>query len=161
MAVAGILGFLVIYSAGYIESGLDIQRVLWFPVLMVVNFGAFVLGRSKPARTLGIFGIFVILLLLLTVFSTGELALWSIIGIGLFNSIMWSNIFTLAIDKLGEHTSQGSSLLVMAILGGALMPPILGLVADNIGLQMSFLILIIPYAYLSYYGFKGYKPRSL
>ncbi|HPF00679.1 MAG TPA: sugar MFS transporter [Bacteroidales bacterium] len=161
MAVAGILGFVVIYSAGYIESGLDIQRVFWFLVLMAVNFGAFMLGRSKPARTLGIFCLFIISLLLLTVFSTGELAMWAIIGIGLFNSIMWSNIFTLAIDKLGKHTSQGSSLLVMAILGGALLPPFLGIVADQIGLQMSYLILIIPYAYLAFYGFKGYKPRSI
>jgi len=161
MIVAALVGFVVIYSAGYLESGLDIQRVLWFFALMAVNFGAFMLGRSKPARTLAIFCLFIITLLLITVFSTGELALWAIIGIGLFNSIMWSNIFTLAIDKLGKYTSQGSSLLVMAILGGALIPPFLGIVADQTGLQMSYLILIIPYAYLAYYGFKGYKPRSL
>lgn len=161
MAITGILGFLVIYSAGYIESGIEISRVLWFIPLMVINFIAFMLGRSKPARTLGIFCLFAITLLITTVFTKGEVAMWAIIGIGLFNSIMWSNIFTLAIDKLGKQTSQGSSLLVMAILGGALLPPLLGLLADNVGLQMSYLMLIIPYAYLAFYGFKGYKPKNI
>ncbi len=161
MAVAAMAGYLVIYSAGYIESGLDINRVLWFLALIAVNFGAFLLGRSKPARTLGIFSIFVIGLLCATVFSSGEFALWAVIGIGLFNSIMWSNIFTLAIAGLGKHTSQGSSLLVMAILGGALIPPFMGLIADEVGLQMSYLILILPYAYLAFYGFKGYIQRTI
>lgn len=161
MAVAAIASYVVIYSAGYIESGLDITRVLWFLVLIGVNFGAFLLGKSKPARTLAIFSLFAISLIVVTVMGAGELAMWAIIGIGLFNSIMWSNIFTLAISGLGKHTSQGSSLLVMAILGGALIPKALGFVADITGLQMSYLILILPYAYLAFYGFKGYKQRAI
>lgn len=161
MALASLAGFLVIYAAGYIESGLDIQRVLWFLALMAINFGAFMLGRSKPGRTLGIFSIFAIALLLLTAGTTGELALWAIIGIGLFNSIMWSNIFTLAIAGLGKYTSQGSSLLVMAILGGALLPLALGYMADKTSLQASYQLLILPYAFLAYYGFIGFKPRKI
>jgi len=83
--------------------------------------------------------------------------MWTIIGIGLFNSIMWSNIFTLTIKDLGKYTSQASSLLVMMILGGALIPPLQGAVADAIGIHYSFFVPILSYIYLAYYGWKGYK----
>jgi MFS transporter, FHS family, L-fucose permease len=71
---------------------------------------------------------------------------------------MWSNIFTLAIKDLGKYTSQGSSLLIMAIVGGAIIPPAQGLLADYVGIQLSYLIPVIPYLYLCWYGLKGYKP---
>ena len=100
-------------------------------------------------------------LLVTAVSSTGMTALWAIIGIGLFNSIMWSNIFTLAIDGLGKHTSQGSSLLVMAILGGAIIPLIQGAVADAIGIHLSYFVPILSYVYLAFYGWKGYKKLSV
>jgi FHS family L-fucose permease-like MFS transporter len=70
---------------------------------------------------------------------------------------MWSNIFTLAIDKLGKFTSQGSSLLVMMILGGAIIPVIQGSVADAAGVHFSFVVPLIPYIYIAYYGWKGHK----
>jgi FHS family L-fucose permease-like MFS transporter len=96
-------------------------------------------------------------------FSTGYVALWSILGIGLFNSIMWSNIFTLAIDKLGQYTSYGSSLLVMMIVGGAIIPVTQGLVADipGIGIQYSFIVPIIAYLYLVFYGVKGHRVKPI
>jgi len=70
---------------------------------------------------------------------------------------MWSNIFTLSIAGLGKHTSQGSSLLVMAILGGAIVPVIQGAVADSIGVHNSFIVPIFCYIYIAYFGWKGYK----
>ena len=70
---------------------------------------------------------------------------------------MWSNIFTLAIDGLGKFTSQGSSLLVMMILGGAIIPLVQGGVADSYGVHFSFVVPIVGYLYLIFYGFKGYK----
>ena len=89
-------------------------------------------------------------------------AMWSVIAIGLFNSIMFPTIFTLAIAGLGKFTSQGSSLLVMAIVGGALIPPLQGIVADSTGsLQLSFLIPMICYLYIAYYGFVGYKQKEV
>lgn len=88
--------------------------------------------------------------------TESELSLWAILSVGLFNSIIFSNIFTLAIDGLGKYTSQGSSLLVMMVLGGAVVPPTLGLVADHLGsLHYAFSLPIICYAYLVWYGFKG------
>jgi FHS family L-fucose permease-like MFS transporter len=88
-------------------------------------------------------------------------SMWAIVGVGLFNSIMWSNIFTLAIDGLGKDTSQGSSILVMAILGGAILPLLIGIAADNFGIQISYLILILPYLYLAFYGWRGYRPKNI
>ena len=92
----------------------------------------------------------------------GTVAIWSIIGIGLFNSIMWSNIFTLAIDKLGEYTSYGSSFLVMMIVGGALLPLLQGVVADipAIGLKYCFVVPLLGYLYLVFYGLKGYQNET-
>ena len=84
--------------------------------------------------------------------------MWLLITTGLFLSIMWSNIFTLAIEDLGPQTSIGSGILVAAIVGGALIPPIQGLLADgSLGLHRSFLITIVCFAYIAWYGVKGYK----
>ena len=88
-------------------------------------------------------------------FALGQLALWSIVGIGLFNSIMWSNIFTLSIRGLGSDTSQGSSLLVMMIVGGAIMPAIQGALMDAVGVRWSLGIVLVGYLYLALFGFFG------
>ncbi|WP_161888415.1 sugar MFS transporter [Pontibacter russatus] len=130
--------------------------------LIALNFGVLLLGRFMPSRTLGFFASTVIVLLLLTCFAQGAVAMWSVIAIGLFNSIMFPTIFTLAIEGLGIHTSQASSLLVMAIVGGAIIPPLQGLVADSTGsLQLSFLVPLVCYAYIVYYGFAGYKIKPI
>ncbi len=153
------LSFLVIYLAVYIESGFSFPftEVVPFIGFLVLNLLAFLLGRSMPARTLLVFSLIVILLLVTTLLSGGMVAVWTVISIGLFNSIMWSNIFTLAIKDLGKYTSQGSSLLVMAILGGALIPLAQGAVADSMnGYHYSFFIPIFSYIYLAYYGWKGH-----
>ena len=93
--------------------------------------------------------------------NSGALALLCIIGIGLFNSIMWSNIFTLAIKDLGKYTAQGSSLLVMAILGGALIPYIQAYVADIFnGYHYSFFVPALCYVYLAWYGLKGHVVKK-
>lgn len=126
------------------------------------------LGRAIPGRTLGIFSLVIIALLLMVITQTGQIAFWSIIAIGLFNSIMWPNIFTLSIDSLGKYTSQGSSLLVMAIVGGALIPVFQGMLADflatpenkDAGLQTSFIVPLVSYAYLSFYGFWASKHKK-
>jgi len=74
---------------------------------------------------------------------------------------MWSNIFSLSIHGLGKYTSQGSGILVSAIVGGALIPPLQGLISDHYGRQVSFSILLIGYLYITYYGWKGYKHQLL
>ncbi|MES2734304.1 MAG: sugar MFS transporter, partial [Bacteroidota bacterium] len=130
--------------------------------LIVLNIVAFLLGRFIPSRTLGLFASCIIILLGFTIFAQHELAMWSVIAIGLFNSIMFPTIFTLAIKGLGTHTSQGSSLLVMAIVGAALIPVLQGIFADITGnLQLSFLVPIPCYLFIVYYGFIGYKPNKV
>ena len=114
--------FLIIF--GIVD--LSFSQISVFLGLIVINLAAFFVGKSAPARTLTIFALVNVALVCVTIFSAGHMAMWSLIGVGLFNSIMWSNIFTLSISGLGKYTSQGSSLLVMAILGGALIPLIQG-----------------------------------
>ena len=101
-----------------------------------------------------LFSLINIILLLIILGSSGKLALFAAVAIGLFNSIMWSNIFTLAIDKLGKYTSQGSSLLVMGILGAAIVPWFQGFTADHIGVQHSYIVPVFCFAYLVLYGWK-------
>jgi len=143
------------------EEKLTLMQASPFLIFIVLNLLAFRIGKSLAHRTLMIFALAIICLLLIAIFSKGSIALWTILGIGLFNSIMWSNIFTLAIKDLGKYTSQGSSLLVMAILGGAIVPWIQGMVADIIGIHHSFFVPIFCYLYLAYYGWKGYKHKQV
>ncbi len=161
MALAAIVAFGIIYGVVYLNSGIHFAEVLPFLGFIVLNLIAFQLGKSNAGRTLAIFSVVVIILLSVVVFTDGYVAFWAVIAIGLFNSIMWSNIFTLAIDGLGKFTSQGSSLLVMAILGGALVPLAQGAMADWAGVQASFALPIICYAYLLTYGLFGHKPKQI
>ena len=164
MLLTSVLTFLLIYGIIYIESGssFEFKRVTPFIIFLILNYIGFIFGKSLPGRTLAIFAFAVIGLLLTTLLTNGLIAMWTIVGIGLFNSIMWSNIFTLAIKDLKEHTAQGSSLLVMLILGGAIIPVIQGAVADIFnGYHYSFFIPIICYAYLMYYGWKGHIIKTV
>jgi FHS family L-fucose permease-like MFS transporter len=148
----------------YTIVDLDFAQMQWFIIFIVINLVGFSIGKSAPALMLAIFAVINIALLLITVFTGGALSMWCLLGIGLFNSIMWSNIFTLSISGLGEYKSQGSSLLVMAILGGAVIPLIQGSLADAIGIQNSFLLPAACYLYVAWFGmfcFKKFKSTIL
>ncbi len=120
--------------------------------------GSYLLKFIKSEKLLTLSALFCVGLMLIFSVSSGYLAMWLLIGTGLFLSIMWSNIFTLAIADLGPLTSKGSGVLVAAIVGGALIPPLQGLIADSsIGLHASFLITIVCFVYIAWYGWKGYK----
>ncbi len=160
MVITAIAAFLIIYGVAYLNTGVTLIEISPFLIFVILNLLAFRLGNSNPQRTLAIFAGIAMLLLVVVVITSGKVAFWSVIAIGLFNSIMWSNTFTLAINGLGKYTSQASSLLVMAILGGALVPVIQGALADSIGVQLSFVLPIFCYAYLLYYGISGYKPKQ-
>jgi len=154
-------GFALVFGINYFGGHLTPAIAAPYLIFLAINMAAFMLGKSLPGRTLGIFSLIIMLLLGLVITQTGQVAFWSIIAIGLFNSIMWPNIFTLSINGLGKFTSQGSSLLVMAIVGGALIPIFQGLLADllatadnkDAGLQTSFVVPLVSYAYLAFYGF--------
>ena len=120
--------------------------------------GAALMQRMSAGKLLAINGSIAILLLISTIMNDGHIAMWSVLAIGLFNSIMFPTIFSLALKDLGAQTGQGSGLLCLAIVGGAILPVIQGALADNIGLQVSFIMPIICYLYIAYYGISGSKP---
>jgi FHS family L-fucose permease-like MFS transporter len=129
-----------------------------FIVLVALNFIAFNLGNQKPGRTLAILAFCAATLVIVSMLTNGAFAMWSILAVGLFNSIMFPTIFTLAIDGLGKHTGQGSGILCTAIVGGAIMPVIQGIFADSIGIHHAFILPVLCYVYIAYYGMKGHVP---
>ena len=136
---------------------IEFQAILPYIGMVIMSFVFFIIGRSSPGKMVGLFALVAIALTALSMSTHGEMALWSIIGIGLFNSIMWSNIFALSIRGLGKDTSQGSSLLVMMIVGGAIMPLIQGALMDAYGVRISLSVVLVGYLYLAYFGFVGSK----
>jgi FHS family L-fucose permease-like MFS transporter len=153
LPVATFFFILMIFKIKSGDDSIDFGSMMYYLPFIAVSIVAFFIGQDKPARTLFLFSVICILLLILSLITKGEIALWSVISLGLYNSIMWPSIFALAIAGLGKNTSQGSSLLVMAILGGALIPPIQGLIADLYGVHMSFVIPIFCYVYLAFYAY--------
>lgn len=124
---------------------------------MVGRFiGAALLRKVRPGYLLAFNAFVVVGLLILAMVVTGKTAMWALLAIGLFNSIMFPTIFTLAIEGLGKHTGEGSGIVCMAIVGGAIIPLIQGVFADNIGLLYSFAVPVVCYAYIAYYGLRGH-----
>lgn len=161
MVLLALSSFMVIFLVNYSLHGLVFHQVWFFTVFIILNFIFFYLGKGNTALSLGIFAMVNLGLIFSSFIAAPQVAVWCILAIGLFNSIMWSNIFTLAIDGLGHQTASASSILIMMIVGGALLPPIQGLLADVIGIKYSFIIPMISYIYLCFYGLKGYKIGKL
>jgi FHS family L-fucose permease-like MFS transporter len=128
---------------------------------MVGRFlGAALLRRFKPPRLLAVAAIAAGILVIVSMLSGGRLAMWSILSVGLFNSIMFPTIFSLGVAELGPLTGDGSGVLNMAIVGGAILPVLQGLIADRIGIHHAFLLPVICYLYIVYYGLSGSRPNS-
>jgi FHS family L-fucose permease-like MFS transporter len=139
------------------ETMYEIRHISWF---IILQFILMLIFRKSSGKLLGIFAGLIILALLIAFFAEGKLALWCILGIGLFNSIMWSNIFTLSISGLKEYTSQGSSLLIIMIIGGAILPLGMGWLSDIFGsIKIGFLFPIISYLYILYFGLYGSRTK--
>jgi FHS family L-fucose permease-like MFS transporter len=127
---------------------------------MVGRFlGAGALRRWSPRYVLAAAGGIALLLVASTVALSGRPAMVTILSVGLFNSIMFPTIFTLAIEGLGDRTGQGSGILCMAIVGGAILPVVQGAVADRAGVHLAFLVPMASYAYIAWYGLAGAVPR--
>ncbi len=122
---------------------------------MVGRFaGACAMRRVSAERMLALVSIGALLLRLTTVFSSGRLAMWCLIAVGLCHSVMFPTIFTLGIRGLGVLTEEGSGLLIMAIAGGALAA-LQGVIADRVGLQLSYLLPALCYVYVLFYAVWG------
>jgi FHS family L-fucose permease-like MFS transporter len=117
----------------------------------------FQVGQGLAGRTLLIFSLTIVALLLTAIFCGGKVAMWCVVGVGLFTSIGWPNIFSLALDGMGVLKSQVSSVLVMGVVGGAVLPPLLGKIADLKSLQFAFIVPMIAYGYVAFYGAVGHK----
>lgn len=125
---------------------------------MVGRFiGSFILQKYKPGNVLAFNALISVFLLLASILSTGQVAMWSLLAIGLMNSLMFATIFTLAVDGLGKYTDQGSGILCTAIVGGAIVPFIYGLIGDAVNLKVAFILPAVCYLYIIYYGKSGHK----
>jgi FHS family L-fucose permease-like MFS transporter len=130
----------------------------WFCAMIGRFLGSAILQKLPTGKILGIAAMVASLLVFVSMASSGHLAMWSIILVGFFNSIMFPSIFTLGIAELGPLTGDGSGWLIMAIVGGALIPLAMGVLADRIGLHHAFVLPMICYLYIVYYAFRGSKP---
>jgi FHS family L-fucose permease-like MFS transporter len=131
---------------------------LYWGSAMVGRFlGAAILQKMRPQFLLTACSLAAISLVLISTLSTGSISMYSIILVGFFNSVMFANIFTMSLEGLGKHTGQGSGILCMAIVGGAVVPLAAGAIADWGGLQKALLITVFCYLYILYFGISGHR----
>jgi MFS transporter, FHS family, L-fucose permease len=133
-------------------SGKSMEALYFYGVCVLVQIIAFFISKDKPARTLFVFGVFGMLALLIGLFTNGIVAIYAFLSAGLACSIMWPSIFSLSIMGLGKYTSQGSAFLVMMILGGGIIPPLQGKLADIIGIHQSYIVGVLCFAYLTFFA---------
>jgi FHS family L-fucose permease-like MFS transporter len=146
------LAFLVILFVNF--GKYTTNEMLLFCVCIAVQIVGFFLAKDNPVNTLKIFSLLGVSGMLIGLFTTGNLALFAFLSGGLFCSIMWPCIFTLSIAGLGKYTSQGSAFLIMMILGGAIIPPLQGKIADIFSIQSSYWVAVMCFVYLLFYSFR-------
>jgi FHS family L-fucose permease-like MFS transporter len=133
----------------------------WFGALVGRLLGSWILTRVKSGKLLGIFGFAAAAMVLLSMTTSGQVAIWSLVLCGFFNSIMFPNIFTLGIAGLGPLTSKGSGLIMTACVGAAVIPFLMGALTDRLGFQHAFVLPIFCYLFIAYYGLWGSKPERM
>ena len=148
------------------EQGISDVKVAGFLVtvyyllIMVGRFiGSALMTKIRPEKLLVVLGILGVLLMVAGMALTGPMAVGCLVLCGLANSIMYPTIFALGIAELGPLTSKGSGVITIGNVGGAVIPPLFGLMADHMGIQHAFVLIIVCYAFVVYYGVSGYKPR--
>ncbi|WP_444909043.1 sugar MFS transporter [Microbulbifer sp. TRSA005] len=147
--------------AGLEESEAAFYISLYWGGAMVGRFaGALIMRFISAGKVLAICSLGSCLLLLITVAGSGYLAMYAVLAVGLCNSIMFPTIFSLALARLGKAASQGSGILCLAIVGGAIVPLLQGLLADKVGIQLAFVLPIFCYLYILYYGAIGHRPEK-
>jgi FHS family L-fucose permease-like MFS transporter len=146
------IGNIPIYTAAKFVS------YYWGGAMVGRFIGSAILQKVRTGTVLGIAALVASLLVCVSMLTFGGVAMWSIILVGFFNSVMFPSIFTLGIAELGPLTGDGSGFLIMAIVGGAILPVIQGAMADRIGIHHAFILPVICYLYIAYYAFKGSEP---
>jgi len=135
-------------------AGKDMQPLYAYAICLLVHLGATLYGGNQPARNLLVFALFGVTAMLVGMTSTGTVAVYAFLSGGLACSIMWPSIFTLAIWGLGRYAAQGSAFLVMMILGGGILPPLQGKLADLVGIHSSYWMAVAAFAYLAWYAWR-------
>jgi len=161
MLIVPIVAFGIIIAVNAI-SQYDVKPLLYYILCVLVQMAAFFLSKDRPARTLLIFASLGLAAMLIGLMTTGQVAIYSFLSGGLFCSIMWPSIFNLSILGLGKYQTQGSAFLIMMILGGGIIPPIQGKLADyiqskstevGIGIHQSYWVPVACFAYIAFFGF--------
>ena len=135
------------------KSLLGIFIIFYWGGAMIGRFiGAYLTKIMSPGRVLSIFALLAIVLIAISINTVGLVSMWSILAVGLFNSIMFPTIFTLTLEGLGDLKAQASGLLCMAIVGGAIIPFAFGSLIDGFGFKTAFILTMICYGYILYYG---------
>jgi FHS family L-fucose permease-like MFS transporter len=148
------------FVAGLSEASAAKYVSFYWGGAMVGRFlGSGIQRKVHPGALLAFNSFAAAFLVALTMLANGHVAMWAILLIGLFNSIMFPTIFSLGIAGLGKHTGKGSGALCMAIVGGAIIPVLQGLLADRIGIHHAFILPLLCYLYIAYYGLAGHKPQ--
>ncbi len=148
------IAFGVIILVNSIKYSFTSNEILFFSICIAVQIIGFFIAKDNPVATLKVFSLLGVLGMLIGLFSSGNIALFAFLSGGLFCSIMWPCIFTLSIAGLGKYTSQGSAFLIMMILGGAIIPPVQGKLADVFDIQSSYWIAVACFAYLLLYAYR-------
>ena len=138
------------------EAG-EMVAYYWGAAMIGRLVGAALMRYVAATKYLAVNAVIAIVMIIVSMNSTGNIAMWSILAVGFFNSIMFPTIFTLAVKGLGSLTSKGSGLVCQAIVGGALIPLIQGFAADSIGIQLSFIVPMLCYIYIGWYALNGSK----
>ena len=150
------IAFGVVMGATWL-AGYDVSVLKWYFICILVQIAAFILTKDKPSLTLVVFGVMGLVAITVALNTSGMIAVYSLLSCGLACSIMWPCIFSLGTAGLGKYTSQGAGFLVMMILGGAIIPPIQGKLADleAVGIQGSFFVGAVCFGYLIYFAVKA------
>jgi MFS transporter, FHS family, L-fucose permease len=161
MFIVPLMAFLVILVTNIIAN-YDMTALYYYVVCVFVQIGAFYVSKEKPMRTLLLFSLLGVISILIGLSTTGNMAIYAFLSSGLFCSIMWPAIFNLSLAGLGKYTTQGSAFLIMMILGGGIIPPIQGKLADLIGIHQSYWVAVICFGYLALFAFlvKGILKRQ-
>ena len=143
-----------------VKSAAGFVSFYWGGAMIGRFLGAGLLRRFKAGRLLALCAVVAAVLVSASMLAGGRAAMWSILAVGLFNSIMFPTIFSLGVAELGPLTGNGSGLLNMAIVGGAILPVVQGVIADHVGIHHAFILPVLCYLYIMFYGLSGSKPNS-
>ncbi|MDR3693824.1 L-fucose:H+ symporter permease [Mucilaginibacter sp.] len=164
-AQAGILGFFIRFSER--EAGMGEKTAAAFLTAAALGFmagrfsGTFLMKFVNPVKILATYCMINIVLLIIAVTLHNKISVFALIGVAFFMSIMFPTVFSLSIRGLGSKTKLGSSLVIMAIVGGAIVPPIMGKVSDLTSIQYAYLVPVISFAYIFYFAYKNLKVKEL